>query len=35
MKCAIYPQIAPISADMDMRRASKKKESAEICEICG
>lgn len=31
----IYPQITPISADLDMHRGNQEKESAVICEICG
>jgi len=31
----LYPQITQILADMDMRRANKEEESAEICEIGG
>jgi hypothetical protein len=31
----IYPPITQISADLDMRRADKEKESAEICVIGG
>ena len=31
MKPNIYPQITQISADLDMRLANKRKESAEIC----
>jgi hypothetical protein len=31
----VYPQIAQISADKDLLRADKEKESVEICVICG
>jgi hypothetical protein len=32
---SIYPPITQISADLNMRRAHKEKESANICEIGG
>jgi hypothetical protein len=31
----VYPQIPPISADLNMLSADSEKESAEICGICG
>jgi hypothetical protein len=31
----VYPQIPQISADLDLRRANKERESAKICVICG